>query len=163
MLGTLKKKKKTARNSKFPVAKLPLPVGSEVSSGFGRGSSISELSLRSHTSLKYPSMHTGMSAGSQHSTGGNERRSWLKLFITGSLRRTNMPRADQSRHWYLREPLMEIHIWTSGLRTRGRKPDQHEGSHSEPRSDKVTEVCSKVGRRRWRSGFAASSASHTAV
>lgn len=38
---------------------------------------------------------------------------------------------------------MEICIWTPDLKTRGHKPDQHEGSHSALQGDKVVaEGCS---------------------
>lgn len=48
---------------------------------------------------------------------------------------------------------MEIRIWTPGLRTRGHKPGQHEGGHSEPQGDKVTEVCSGAAGGGWGGGL----------
>lgn len=79
------------------MAKLPLPVGSEVSCGFRRGSSISKMSLRPHTLPKYPYMHTGTHQR-DHSTVQGKREEVLATcqgLIIGSLRQTSVPTADQ--------------------------------------------------------------------
>lgn len=64
-------------------------------------------------------------------------------------RPTSLPTADQRWQWYLREPLMEIYIWTPGLRTQGHKPTSMKRVHSAPQGDKVvTEGCGGSIRRR---------------
>lgn len=56
------------------MAKLPLPVGSEVGCGFRRGSSISELSLRPLALPKYPYLRTGTYQQDHDTVQGKERR-----------------------------------------------------------------------------------------
>lgn len=93
--------------SQFPVAKVPLPMGSEVSCGFRRGSGISELSLRPHT-LKYPYMQAGMAKwdhgrvrGGGAGGGAEGRRDGERVLnacqglIIVSLRRAGVPTAEQ--------------------------------------------------------------------
>lgn len=115
--------------SQFPVAKLPFPVGSEVSCGFRWGSNISEPPLRPRTFPEYPCMHTGICQRGHDMLQGKREAvlATCQGLIIMSLRQTSLPTAAQRWQWYLREPLMEIHIWTPGLRSQGHKPSQHEG------------------------------------
>lgn len=89
--------------SQFPVAKVPLPMGSEVSCGFRRGSGISELSLRPHA-LKYPYMQAGTAkwdhgrvrwGGGGGKRGGERVLNACQGLIIVSLRRAGVPTAEQ--------------------------------------------------------------------
>lgn len=135
--------------SPFPVAKLPLPVGSEVNCGFRWGSNISDPPLRP----SWISLHAGTYEQGHNKVQGKraEVLATCQGLIIGSLRQTSLPTEDQRWQWYLRESLWWRSVsgplvWERRVINR----TNMKGAHSAPQGDKVvTECCSGVrgGRR----------------
>ena len=110
-------------NSQFPMANLPLPVGCEMMCGFRWGLNVLDAPLRSYTFPEYLCMLIYL-----HCHSKVQVLVTCQGHIISSLSQTSPRTADQRWHWHLWVPLMWICVWTLGLRTRGHKPNQHEGS-----------------------------------